>query len=650
MRTPWASLGALWLAGCAGSTPQLEGLDREKLPNAEDFETDTYTIEDHTVVTFRPGADGPEAVVRRRHRLVILRNEARDAADSGWSHSRAFSDIVDARVTVLRPDGESMSFDSSDMQDHPLAAARRYYNDIRVVSLDAPEYPVGTVIDKEVVKVERRPDLFAYRHHFGGPAPVGLSRFEVRLPTNWTVHHRGARAWKPFEWAPERRVQDEHTVLIWERENVEAIPREDQGPGISDLAPLVAVRLAEWQWDGELQHAPRSLEEYSRWIVDLQEGTAEPTPEIEAKVREILAEVPDDPFSRARALHDWVKEHIRYVAIEIGLGGWRPYSAEQVFGWGYGDCKDKATLLKAMLHVAGIDSYMVTLFSHRGVPRDFILPSIGFTNHAILAIDLPDGMVVVDPTERTVPFGELPPRDQEAKLLINHPSEPRIWESPPSSHEANRRTLDLRLEQDSEDAMKWKGNVDLEARGALGAWLQRSLSGASGSERGQVIARWSRLPEWNFTDFDHEAGYDEHGWSVRTNLEFELPQAGSRSGSTMLLRASDLMKTTIRRRSESDRATPLVFRIRRTEERRIRLSLASGNRVRSLPEPVSVETQFGRYDLQWTAPQEGTVELRQHFELTERIIEPEQFEAFRRFVDRVLRADRAAAVLEVVSE
>jgi hypothetical protein len=94
----------------------------------------------------------------------------------------------------------------------------------------------------------------------------------------------------------------------------------------------------------------------------------------------------------------------------------------------------------------------------------------------------------------------------------------------------------------------------------------------------------------------------------------------------------------------------LVFRIRRTEERRIRLSLASGNRVRSLPEPVSVETQFGRYELQWTAPQEGTVELRQHFELTERIIEPEQFEAFRRFVDRVLRADRAAAVLEVVSE
>ena len=84
-----------------------------------------------------------------------------------------------------------------------------------------------------------------------------------------------------------------------------------------------------------------------------------------------------------------MQRNIRYVGIEIGIGGLQPHTAEDVFRNRYGDCKDKATLLRAMLESVGIHSTWVLVDTRRGFV-DPKIPSVD-GNHAIAAIEIPAG-------------------------------------------------------------------------------------------------------------------------------------------------------------------------------------------------------------------------------------------------------------------
>ena len=84
-----------------------------------------------------------------------------------------------------------------------------------------------------------------------------------------------------------------------------------------------------------------------------------------------------------------MQRNIRYVGIEIGIGGLQPHTADDVFRNRYGDCKDKATLLRAMLENVGIHSTWVLVDTRRGFV-DPKVPSVD-GNHAIAAIEIPAG-------------------------------------------------------------------------------------------------------------------------------------------------------------------------------------------------------------------------------------------------------------------
>ena len=89
-----------------------------------------------------------------------------------------------------------------------------------------------------------------------------------------------------------------------------------------------------------------------------------------------------------QAVAEFVQSQIRYVAIELGIGGMQPHPAVEVFTHRYGDCKDKATLLSSMLKEIGVDSYYVIINDERGAVSAATPPNLEF-NHVILAIALP---------------------------------------------------------------------------------------------------------------------------------------------------------------------------------------------------------------------------------------------------------------------
>ncbi len=164
---------------------------------------------------------------------------------------------------------------------------------------------------------------------------------------------------------------------------------------------------------------------------------------------------------RIQALSRFAQKEIRYAAIEIGIGGYRPHAAGDIFANRYGDCKDKATLLSSMLNEIGIHSYYVLVHTNRGIFTEKSPPNIGF-NHAILAIQLPESsqakpmpailrhprlgqLLIFDPTNDLVPFGEIPYYEQDNYGLLVNGEGGELIHLPLSSPELNRITRTAKL-------------------------------------------------------------------------------------------------------------------------------------------------------------------------------------------------------------
>src|SRR5258708_19934734 len=124
------------------------------------------------------------------------------------------------------------------------------------------------------------------------------------------------------------------------------------------------------------------------WYTDWTRGRREASAEIRQKVA-ALTSSSRTPLEKMQALAGFVQRDIRYVAIELGIGGYQPHPAVDVFTHRYGDCKDKVTLMASMLKEIGVESYYVVINSERGAVTSEMPAHMGGFDHAILAIHLP---------------------------------------------------------------------------------------------------------------------------------------------------------------------------------------------------------------------------------------------------------------------
>ncbi len=132
-----------------------------------------------------------------------------------------------------------------------------------------------------------------------------------------------------------------------------------------------------------------------KWEVELDQGRREPSPELKLKVAELTAGAATT-LAKMQILAAYVQKDIRYVAIELGIGGFQPHPAREIYAHRYGDCKDKATLMSAMLKEVGVESYYLSINTWRGGVNRTTPPQMYWFNHEIMGIRLPDD--VKDPS------------------------------------------------------------------------------------------------------------------------------------------------------------------------------------------------------------------------------------------------------------
>ncbi|MGH9467314.1 MAG: DUF3857 domain-containing protein [Terriglobales bacterium] len=154
------------------------------------------------------------------------------------------------------------------------------------------------------------------------------------------------------------------------------------------------------------------------WYNQLQQPELTVTPAIRAKADALVHSVSGDD-ARIQTLYDFVSEQIHYVSIPFGIGRFQPHAADDVLSNGYGDCKDKSTLLAALLKVEGYTAWPALVNVTQSV--DLSVPSPAQFDHVVTVVQRTGGsMEWLDPTVGVAPAGWLSPllRGQPALLVV----------------------------------------------------------------------------------------------------------------------------------------------------------------------------------------------------------------------------------------
>lgn len=330
-RRRWLGAFPVLLGACAGGW---QSSDLSGLPTAERYPgAPAVVVRDEQEVVFHSGVDGRPVADESVHRLVrVLRPGAERLDTIVLTYSREFERVTSFRARTVADSGAVRRFD--DYVDYP-ASDNTFFSDERAVRLDVSPVSPGSVIEYRYTMRYQEPRLFHLGHTFGNLYPVVEARLVVRAPRDWTVEHVERLLGEPVALPPREEFDGNDRLLVWEKRDLPPLQLPPASPPLSELAPTVSVRLATWRENGALVSAPSSARELSAWGARFSADA--PFPAVKARAEQILAGVAPDPESRARALYGWVRDHVKYCAIEVGYGRWRPHAAEEVDRTRYGD-------------------------------------------------------------------------------------------------------------------------------------------------------------------------------------------------------------------------------------------------------------------------------------------------------------------------
>lgn len=375
--------------------PSEEAAVVEELVNRAHFENDgTGFYESKAVVHVQS-----QAGVEQYGQLVF-----------GYSSATEKLDVVYARVrkangqVIETPHNNEQDLVPDTLDSAPMYSDYRERH-VTVVNLragDTLEYATKTTIATPLAAGQ-----FWYEFTFPKYRVVKVARLLIDVPKSREVKLKSPKRkyataedgdWRTYTWEVKDITPDRRARTMEEVENEEQ-QQEDSGPEVQ------LTTFADWKavaaWYAKLQG--------ERVVVDAA---------MKQKAAELTrgATTPDE---KARRLYDFVARDFRYVSLSFGVGRLQPHAATEVLQAGYGDCKDKHTLLAALLQAVNIPSYPVLIGFGRKLDTD--VPSPAQFNHVITAVPMgkDKDLTWLDTTAEVAPYGliMLPLRDKEAVLV-----------------------------------------------------------------------------------------------------------------------------------------------------------------------------------------------------------------------------------------
>jgi len=379
----------------------------------QDFSQEPWIYEyRHAAMRYENDGSGTREL---RARVHVQTAAGLNAAGQLIFQYNALNEQVEIRsVRVLKSDGSSITAGPEAVQDlsAPVTREAPMYTDARQKHVTVPGLAVGDVIEYDVV-ISAKPLLAGQFWHIWDfeQRMIALDeQLDLNVPANRTVKIKSPEGMEASD-----HVEGDRRLYHWATANLKTPPPVD----IFKDFKFDVIKMLE----GARPPTPsrvmfstfQSWAEVADWYAELERDRRVPTPEIRAKADEIARGQKTDE-AKAQALYYWVSQNIRYVSLSFGVGRYQPHAAAEVFSNRYGDCKDKTTLLEAMLEAEGLHAHAVLANSILAVDPD--VPNPLQFDHAYTFLQIAGKDIWLDSTLGVGPYGYLLPQLRGMEALV----------------------------------------------------------------------------------------------------------------------------------------------------------------------------------------------------------------------------------------
>ena len=442
-----------------------------------------------------------------------------------FSYDSANAGLEVRSVRVTKPDGKVVTAGPEAMQDmtSPIAQSAPTYTDLRQKHVVVPNLSPGDILEYETLttyqpvtagKIWQIWDLVSNDVCLDEQVELSVSA-KVAVKTSTT----GADG-------PTLRAELGHNIWTWKTSNMFhgvrplVLPSSNALPDVRSLLKTPPRMYSRRIWITSFA----DWAEISAWYSGLERDRRIPTAEVKAKAEELTRDLHSD-LEKLRAIYNYVARDIRYVSLSFGVGRFQPHFAADVLTHQYGDCKDKATLLEAMLEAVGIKASPALLQASGRMEE---IPTPFEFDHAITYLVLDGREMWLDSTLGVAPFGYLMPNIRGKLALVTSPEKGSELRRIPNEL-ATPTFYGINLEGRLTDDRKLDALLTFETRGDWEVLLRLGLVQSSVSQLQSVLEasakKDARSDDLAITDLDVSDPYDTSlPLRLRLHLTATLPE------------------------------------------------------------------------------------------------------------------------------
>ncbi len=467
---------------------------------------------------------------------------------------------------------------------------------------------------------------------------VEKSSFKLIYPDNLKIR------FKEFNLTPDSRYEKKEggkNYMEWKVDSLPAWKEEPLSPSLIALTPCVILAPVTFNYH-ETVGDMSTWKSFGKWVLGLSDGLNRLSEARQTEIRNI-AGTTNDTIAAIQALYKYMQQRTRYVGIQLGLGGYKPFPAETVDKLGYGDCKALSNYMKALLACAGIKSIytLAGAGSNKGIIMpDF--PTVGQNNHAILCVPLKNDTIWLECTDQTAPCGFVGRFVQDRRVLLITENGGVLAKTPSLTANQNlqSRFATVTLQPD--------GSMQADAKTLFKGYQYDELS--SQLDKGQEdqkkeLLKDYHLPGLAINSLSYTVKKDRIP-EVVENIKMNSTKYATKSGSRLFVPLNMLNKLETGLEKLENRRTPIIQSYAFHDSDSIIYQLPIGVTVESSPRTITMKTEFGEYNSSVVIDKNKAVYVRS-LKINNGTWPKEKYPELVGFYDQVVTSDKAKLVLKV---
>ncbi len=605
----------------------VEGIPEELIKNAK-------AVVRKEVISF--SLNGDFTATQKEHKVITVLNE------NGYRQAvlvyfyDKFKKIKSIDGAIYNAEGEEIEkIKSLDILDVSAVSNFSIYEDnrIKVYQPNVRTYPFTIEYEVEI----KHDGIFNFPiwHVFKDyNVSTEKSYYSVEVPESMNLNYYTTQTGlEPEVIKSEGKVQ-----YKWKYYNFKSIESEDFSTNILNNSPAVYMATDKFELEG-VEGSLESWQALGEWMEELQKEALNLPPATVQEILELTKGIPDT-LNKIAAVYKYMQDKTRYVSIQIGIGGWKPFDAATVDRTGYGDCKALTNYTRALLKAAGIDSYYtVVRAGKKAVPMitDFTMNQF---NHAILCVPHQKDTIWLECTSQDNPFAYLGPfTDDRDVLVINEKGQGEIAHTTKYGKEDNRCDRYISVKMDQQGKLHTK--ISTRYSGLFYEDVRNKLINPGPDAEKEL---YENLPLSNFKIISSNYQLlNESSPLVQEKIDLEVNGYMQVMGTRRFFSPNMLNKLTKTPAEEENRISDVFIRRSYMENDTVILHMEEGLIPEAIPENTSISSDFGNYTSSYQLKGDKFIYIR-HLEIKRGQFSPEEYPKLTAFFKDIYKADHLNVV------